>query len=980
MQILAVVLSPISPHIAQPLCRNNQSSTGNGIEKHQWSFDVDLNITSLRQFKNCGTLRINTQECCRNSNITTGASNQLFFTYLEIDLTNLTSFNHQNTSPSYHLPPIFQTCCNQPLREFVGAIDPDTDSVSINFGHPLRGYNANIGYTAGTSLAYNHPFNAYYFGNITPPTAYPNGLGAIKIPIGIYLDQKSGMLIATPTDCQQRTAFVIEIKEWRKDTTGNYKLLSTVRRDLQMETKSCSGIDIPQLQIDDSLVFYEGVKNCINIGTSDSNAMDTLTLSAYHHLSGTEFYLKDSSEAKPTGTFCVTPPANSASSIPFKIAFRVEDRTCSVVSQSSKSVLLYVQPYERPRANISEIECGKYEISYTLHPKNSLELELGAFSGDSTSYYFYSTKGKSSTSVKDTIGLIVTDTFLISQKLNLGGNNFDSWTDTFFHSNLLNLHSSRILLEDVSCPDYKISFEQDTAIRLIHKEVLWSLSDISGNATFDKNVIYFKLADATQSNLFQDTLAIYDNLSVALNLSVKSAYCENNLSDTIIHFSKDLFTLNPSNDTALCPGTSIQLMAVGNDSDLVFQWRNINNNQILDTSESLTHQWIEGDRIIEVTGSTTRNCQESQLIKVNQNPDLTRVLDQGYAVCLGDTLVVPFSESLYKNVNWGGGNVHNQYPITSQGSYTVNYQDTNNCNYEGTFLAVFQNINKKEIKDTVLCGDSIILSIVNYQGILWNTGSTNRNLVVKNSGTYYVTKSVVGCTYTDTAQVTLLPIPSISLGNDTVLCAENIVIGIPPRNKVFWNTSANTDSILVTTSGKYTSIVTNSDGCTSEDSINITLNQNKGVLLLTRSNDTLYSSQSGSHLWYRDGVLISGNNSNQLKLTGKSIYSVVFIDSNGCSSDTSFYDFTANIISFLKSNISIYPNPSRGAFNLSLGKVNVHEINRIEMMNSLGQKINFESSTNDNELLFQINERFGLYFLRIHTKHGVITKEFQVMP
>lgn len=60
--------------------------------------------------------------------------------------------------------------------------------------------------------------------------------------------------------------------------------------------------------------------------------------------------------------------------------------------------------------------------------------------------------------------------------------------------------------------------------------------------------------------------------------------------------------------------------------------------------------------------------------------------------------------------------------------------------------------------------------------------------------------------------------------------------------------------------------------------------------------------------------------------------------------------------------------------------MNVHEINRIEMMNSLGQKINFESTKNDNELLFQINERSGLYFLRIHTKLGVFAKEFQVIP
>lgn len=110
----------------------------------------------------------------------------------------------------------------------------------------------------GKNLKYDHPFTAYYPGNLGPPLALPNGFRDRGNPAGIYLDVKNGDLVFTSTSCGGRTVAVIEVKEWRKipkvlsNGTTVYETiqLGTTRRELQYVINSCPGNFPPKVVIE----------------------------------------------------------------------------------------------------------------------------------------------------------------------------------------------------------------------------------------------------------------------------------------------------------------------------------------------------------------------------------------------------------------------------------------------------------------------------------------------------------------------------------------------------------------------------------------------------------------------------------------------------------------------------------------------------------------------------------------------------------
>lgn len=215
-------ITEVCSSIAKPCSPSNTFGTGAGREKHIYSTTVDFSVAPYNTLGSCNFIRIETGQCCRNSAITTGAANQMFYTYAEIDR----SVSKTNTSVSYKYSPNCQICANQPFRGSMGGVDYiDHDSLSYEMDHPQSGWNRNISYS-GTYLAYNHPFTVYYPGSLTPP--YKNHKASP--PIGFYFDNKTGNMHFTPTDTKEVTVFVVKTTEWKKNSSGVWKKAGTTRR------------------------------------------------------------------------------------------------------------------------------------------------------------------------------------------------------------------------------------------------------------------------------------------------------------------------------------------------------------------------------------------------------------------------------------------------------------------------------------------------------------------------------------------------------------------------------------------------------------------------------------------------------------------------------------------------------------------------------------------------------------------------------
>lgn len=105
-------------------------------------------------------------------------------------------------------------------------------------------------------------------------------------------------------------------------------------------------------------------------------------------------------------------------------------------------------------------------------------------------------------------------------------------------------------------------------------------------------------------------------------------------------------------------------------------------------------------------------------------------------------------------------------------------------------------------------------------GNLVGTGSTLNLTNVIATTNYYASNTSGGCSSERTvASVTVLPVPAVSLGNDTsVIQGNNVIFNAGAGfTSYLWGNGATTQSITVGTDGCYSVVVTNSFGCTATD-------------------------------------------------------------------------------------------------------------------------------------------------------------------
>lgn len=113
----------------------------------------------------------------------------------------------------------------------------------------------------------------------------------------------------------------------------------------------------------------------------------------------------------------------------------------------------------------------------------------------------------------------------------------------------------------------------------------------------------------------------------------------------------------------------------------------------------------------------------------------------------------------------------------------------------------------------------------NWASYLWSTGATSPTITVTNAGNYGLTVTDNNaCTGSATFQLTYLPAPSFSLGNDSIICADTTIQLDGPMGAVAynWSTGPTTSSIVVGSGGAYSLTVTDANGCTASDDIVIT--------------------------------------------------------------------------------------------------------------------------------------------------------------
>lgn len=203
---------------------------------------------------------------------------------------------------------------------------------------------------------------------------------------------------------------------------------------------------------------------------------------------------------------------------------------------------------------------------------------------------------------------------------------------------------------------------------------------------------------------------------------------------------------------------------------------------------------------------------------VSLGPDTT--------VCEGELVALDPGQDYFSYL-WMPGGFTAQAIAVEAGTYTVFVVDENGCVASDEITVSYSSSSIDLGPDVSICeGGTLTLTagseFTDYQ---WSTGQTSNQIIINTTGTYSVTATDLNaCAVTDEILVSINT-PNLDLGPDVSICTNSsIVLDASTNFETYdWSTGASTNAILVTTAGLYSVTVTDEDGCTETDEIEVSV-------------------------------------------------------------------------------------------------------------------------------------------------------------
>ena len=335
--------------------------------------------------------------------------------------------------------------------------------------------------------------------------------------------------------------------------------------------------------------------------------------------------------------------------------------------------------------------------------------------------------------------------------------------------------------------------------------------------------------------------------------------------------------VNLGYDRDLCTGDSLQLNTY--DPGATFLWS---------TGEATSSIWVTQGGTYWVRAEFNNNgCLSTDTVVITQRPGIQFNLGVDTTLCTSQTLLLSPGVSNASYL-WQDGSASSSFLVTSPGTYWVRVSNQYGCIHRDTITVAYVNAQGVNLgADTSLCiGSQLILS-VNIPGstYLWNTGSTSSSLTINNTGQYWLRVDNGACTVTDTIQVTFAPIPVVSLGSDTSICAgiSHTLRATISNAAYVWQNGSTGDTFNVTQPGIYWVNITRY-GCSYSDSINIaykplpSANLGSDTSICTNESIILQAGDP-SIQWY---LWNTGSTNNYISLAAAGTYWVQITGINQC--------------------------------------------------------------------------------------------------
>ncbi|MCC7301514.1 MAG: T9SS type A sorting domain-containing protein [Bacteroidia bacterium] len=202
--------------------------------------------------------------------------------------------------------------------------------------------------------------------------------------------------------------------------------------------------------------------------------------------------------------------------------------------------------------------------------------------------------------------------------------------------------------------------------------------------------------------------------------------------------------------------------------------------------------------------------------------------------------------------------------------------------------------------------------------------------VLTSSTTYYVQDSTCSSGSRTAIVVTVNALPTVTLGNDITQCGGSVQLDAGnPGASYLWSDNSSAQTLAVSSSGSYSVVVTDVNGCTDADTINVTINTIPNVTisgnLTLCAGDTIPLTAGGAqtYLWSTSATTAVIN----AGPTVTTVYTVTGTAGNGCTNTASHtvtvnalptvvYNETQNLVCITWSAITLTPGtPPGGSYS-----------------------------------------------------------------
>jgi hypothetical protein len=324
---------------------------------------------------------------------------------------------------------------------------------------------------------------------------------------------------------------------------------------------------------------------------------------------------------------------------------------------------------------------------------------------------------------------------------------------------------------------------------------------------------------------------------------------------------------------------SVVVHVSGGESPYSYAWANGSNDS---TSTGLT----SGHHVFTITDNN--GCVSIDSTFLDEPTPVTGAITSTNATCMlvaDGSLSVSATGGTMSGYSYQWSDAGNSTTATLTnllaGGYTVTITDANGC--EGLETFTLESTGPDPIPnlgpDTNVCGDvtfGMTADVTNgpASGFNWSTGETGPIKIVSEGGTYILTvTNNAGCSGIDTVVVTYVTPLQVELPNSGTGTGSYTINASAGHLFYEWSTSETGQSISVNTSGSYSVTATDSNGCQTSDTIQVTIKP-AGISDLSESIFTL-TPNPARDIIHLNSIENSGSLELQIfDLAGRVVYTV----------------------------------------------------------------------------------------------------------